>query len=127
MAKAAKAKKARPDRASNMAAIEAHTRALNRHSKALEKLLTSNAVGTLVVHRQYSKDQIKQTLCDITGNPTLDDGETFSKLLAGDGGVGYNITDQINYAFGRPSLGLIYDNIANMKIGALVDLIFKRL
>ena len=134
-ARLARAPKKRPAKTSlpdNTAALRLHTRALNRHSKAVEDLLESpvgrtEGVLALAGHRHFTKPQIKQVICDITGNPALDDKTVFSKIFAGDGGVADSIIDQINHAFGPPPLTLTYDHVAGLKIGDLVDLIYGSL
>jgi hypothetical protein len=115
----------------NSAAMRAHTRALDRHSKALEVVLASNVASSFALpmagHRHFSKPQINVTLCRITGNPSLDPGQTFGQLLAGDAGIGKDITDQINHGFGPPPLQLTYKQIAGLKISELINLIYGSL
>lgn len=116
----------------NTAALKAHTRALNRHSKALESVLASHtpAVETLAAgHRHFTKLQIKQAIADITGNPvgSLNDNIQVSKIFAGIGGTADDIMDQINHAFGLPPLTLAYAGVSGLKIGGLVNLIYGSL
>jgi len=81
----------------------------------------------LARHRHFTRQQILQTICNITGNPKLDGDQVFGKIFAGDRGTADAILDQINHAFGLPPLSLTFDRVARLKIKDLVNLILGSL
>jgi hypothetical protein len=135
LAKKSKRKPAKNPRNDNTAALQLHTRALNRHAKVLENLLASNdvpgraAAALAAGRRHFTKTQIKQVIADVTGNPigSLNDNLPVSGMLSGGGGIGDDIVGQINERFGPPPLTLTYDRVSGLKIGELVNLIYGSL
>ena len=127
MAKAARKSRAkkRPP-LDNKAILKAHTKALDRHAKALESFVSSTNFQTFLAGtRHFSPDQIKGVICAKTGNPSLNDSVVFGKLFAGTGGVADSIVDQINHGFGPPPLTLTFAQIAPLTMGQLVGLISR--